>query len=179
MIKTGETPFKVSRVEVAVLGLLAEQPMHGYGLFERFRMGGYPVDVGRASIYQCLRRLEQHGLVGGREQHGGQGPDRRVFKITPAGHKRLLQGMRERFSRSDSAEAGLALALWHLLPGAEGRRALDERERALLGLIERVAVERRSLGSSGAAEPGGILDRSEILAQAELGWLADFKARLP
>lgn len=166
-------------MEVAVLGLLTEQPMHGYGLFERVRKRGYQVKVGRASVYQSLRRLEQRGLVSGREQPGDQGPDRRVFKITRSGRQRLMLGMRERFSEPGTAEAGLALALWHLLPEAEGRRALDERERVLMGLIEGVAAERRAVGTNGAGGPGGILDRSEILAQAELDWLVDFKARLP
>lgn len=170
--------MKVSRVEVAVLGLLAEEQMHGYGLYERFRRRGYQVDVGRASVYQSLRRLEQRGLVSGRDQRGDHGPDRRVFKITRSGRERLVEGMRERFSEPGPTEAGLALALWHLLPQAEGRRALEDRERALVGLIEEVDVERRAAGG-GDVEAGGILDRRRVLAQAELTWLTDFRARLP
>ena len=54
----------VSKVEVVVLGLLAEEPLYGYELLERFRARsmGFWVEVGKASVYQVLRRLEREGL---------------------------------------------------------------------------------------------------------------------
>jgi len=44
---------KVSKVEVVVLGLLAEEPQYGYDLLERFRSRGmgFWVEVGKASVY--------------------------------------------------------------------------------------------------------------------------------
>ena len=53
-----------TKVEVVVLGLLAEEPLYGYDLLERFRARsmGFWVEVGKASVYQALRRLERDGL---------------------------------------------------------------------------------------------------------------------
>ena len=76
--------MRASKVEVVVLGLLAEEPLYGYDLLERFRTRsmGFWVEVGKASVYQALRRLEGHGLASGRPQEGTEGPDRRVYRIT-------------------------------------------------------------------------------------------------
>ena len=90
--------MRASKVEVVVLGLLAEEPMYGYDLLERFRTRSmvFWVEIGKASVYQALRRLEEHGLASGRPQAGGAGPDRRVFRITAPGRARLRAGLRER-----------------------------------------------------------------------------------
>src|SRR5215207_8706016 len=49
-----------TRVETVVLGLLAERPMHGYDVLERFRQRGlgFWTELGRASVYQVLKPLE-------------------------------------------------------------------------------------------------------------------------
>ncbi|MBA3691732.1 MAG: helix-turn-helix transcriptional regulator, partial [Actinobacteria bacterium] len=88
----------VSKVEVVVLGLLAEEPLYGYGVLDRFRSRsmGFWAEVGRASVYQALRRMESRGLIAGRAQEGTEGPDRRVFRITKAGRDRLHAGLAER-----------------------------------------------------------------------------------
>jgi DNA-binding PadR family transcriptional regulator len=68
-------------VRVAILFLLAEQPMHGYQVIQELaeRSGG----VWRASpgsIYPTLQQLEDEGLVRGTESEG-----RRVFELTESG----------------------------------------------------------------------------------------------
>src|SRR5882724_521258 len=87
-----------SKVEVVALGLLAEEPLYGYELLERFRTRsmGFWVEIGKASVYQVLRRLERDGSVAGRAQDGPEGPDRRVYRITRAGRDRLEKGLSER-----------------------------------------------------------------------------------
>ncbi|MDP9295203.1 MAG: PadR family transcriptional regulator [Actinomycetota bacterium] len=64
--------MEVSKVEVVVLGLLAEERLYGYELLERLRDRSlaFWVEVGRASVYQALRRLEQEGLITGKAQGG-------------------------------------------------------------------------------------------------------------
>ena len=125
----------VSKVEVVVLGLLDEEPLYGYDLLERFRARsmGFWVEVGRASVYQALHRLERDGHVAGKAQGRDDGPDRRVYRITRPGRDRLRAGMFERFSQAApyESEAGAALGFSHVLGTDEARRGIAERQAAL------------------------------------------------
>jgi DNA-binding PadR family transcriptional regulator len=175
----------VSKVEVVVLGLLAEAPMHGYDLLERARargMGSW-AEVGKASVYQALHRLERVGAIAGRAQEGPEGPDRRVYRITGAGRRRLRAGLDERFGTLApyGSEGGLALGFVHLLPAADARRALDAREAAVRDLLDTVELERaRAADDRGAARvvADAMLDRQAALATAELGWITTFRSSL-
>ena len=122
----------VSKVEVVVLGLLADEPMHGYDLLERFRTRsmGFWVEVGKASVYQVLKRLEREGSITGKTQEGTDGPDRRVYRLTRQGRQRLSAGLAERWSALAPYEtdAGVALGFAHLVPAGEARAAIDDRD---------------------------------------------------
>jgi DNA-binding PadR family transcriptional regulator len=174
----------VSKVELLVLGMLADEPTYGYAILERFRARsvGFWAEVGRASVYQALRRMESHGLVAGRAQEGTDGPDRRVFRITRAGRDRLREGLAQRAADRSPYEtdAGLALGLSHLMSAADSRRALDARELALRDLLDALRTERARTSAdrdAGRAVANAMLDRQEALARAELAWLARFRTR--
>lgn len=178
--------MRVSKVEVVVLGLLAEEPMYGYDLLERFRARsmGFWVEVGKASVYQALRRLEEHGLASGRPLEGGPGPDRRVYRITAAGRARLRAGLRERVTdaRPYETDAGLALGLLHLVTLDEGRRAVGQREVALAERRSAIAGERERVER--ADGPGRVLalrmlELQDELAETEQRWLRRFGDDLP
>jgi DNA-binding PadR family transcriptional regulator len=173
----------VPKVEVVVLGLLAEEPMHGYDLLERFRARsmGFWVEVGKASVYQTLHRLEARGLIAGRSQDGREGPDRRVFRITRAGRTRLADGLAERFAELSPYEtdAGVALGFADRLGPAEARAAVDARELAVRDLLDALAAEReRTAGDPGRTLADAMLDRQRALADAELAWLRAFRSSL-
>jgi DNA-binding PadR family transcriptional regulator len=175
----------VSKVEVVVLGLLAEEPLYGYDLLERCRSRGmeFWVQVGKASVYQVLRRLDRDGFIIGRTQEGSEGPDRRVYRISKAGRERLREGISARFGASEPYESdgGLALGFAHLLSAADARRAVDAREAAVR---ERLAASRQERSSSSADRSAGrnvanaMLDRQEALGRAELAWIKEFRAAL-
>lgn len=172
----------VSKVEVVVLGLLVEEPLYGYELLERFRDSslGFWVEVGRASVYQALHRLEREGLVSGKAQEGDEGPDRRVFRITKTGRDRLHTGLVERAGGAEPYESGsgLALGFAHLLTSAESRAAVVGRTRALTVRLDQIADERaRTASQRGPARTAAnrMLDQQEALAKAELAWLKTLK----
>lgn len=172
----------VSKVDVVILGLLAEESLYGYELLERFRERGmgFWVEVGRASVYQGLRRLEADGLVSGKAEEGTEGPDRRVYRITRSGRDRLRAGLRDRFGRLAPYEidAALALGFVHLLPAGEVRSGIAAREQAIKDLLDAIADERvrRPPGHGrGGAVARRMLDLQEALAKADLAWLATFR----
>jgi len=83
-------------LELAVLGLLHESPMHGYELRKRlntllgmFRAFSY------GSLYPCLKQLLAQGLIA--EDHSGVSSRRSkiVYKLTAEGKERLEQLLSE------------------------------------------------------------------------------------
>jgi DNA-binding PadR family transcriptional regulator len=167
----------VGKVDVVVLGSLADKPCHGYELLERLREAGTGLGatVGKASVYQCLQRLERDGLIVGRAQEGTDGPDRRVFRVTRRGRARFAEGLEERFADATpfETEAGLALGFVGRLGPAGAQRAIDARERALRELKD--GVETQGARGTGADM---MRARQRMLADAELAWLDEFRASL-
>jgi PadR family transcriptional regulator, regulatory protein PadR len=169
----------VSKVDVAVLGCLAESPRHGYELLETMRARHMDrwAGVGKASVYQGLRRLEQAGLIAGKAQEGAAGPDRRVYRITKSGRARLDDGLEERFADDGSFEtaAGVAMGFLHLLPPAVRRRAVRARTQVLHELMDAAHEAEDGIGKDAGAAVAmarAMLDRQVALAEAELAWLA-------
>ena len=84
-------------VKHALLGLLAQRPMHGYELKNAFEEAvGTLWELNIGQIYNTLRLLERDGLVEmqGEEQEG-RGPPRKVYGVTQAGRQELAQWLVE------------------------------------------------------------------------------------
>jgi DNA-binding PadR family transcriptional regulator len=170
---------EVPKVDLVVLGLLAEQPRYGYQLLERIRerrMASW-VEVGRASVYQALERLERRGAVSGRAQDSGVGPDRRVYELTAAGRRRLADGLAERLGAPApyETESGTALAFLAAMEVSERKRALAAHEAAL-------RTHRDDVRAAEADAPdrptAALLARQAALAEAELAWFEAHRAAL-
>ena len=71
-----------------LLLLLREQPAHGYDLLERLRPLGLAGDD-PGGLYRALRALEREGLVHSEWEPSTEGPQRRCYELTRAGHEQL------------------------------------------------------------------------------------------
>jgi len=89
---------KIARgsAEVAILMLLAEQPLYGFEIAKRIeeRTKG-ALSFTLASLYPMLYELEKRGWVHGRWEANQAGRDRRYYGLTPAGKKGLVPLRRE------------------------------------------------------------------------------------
>jgi len=129
-------------IKYAVLGLLAEQPMHGYRLKDAFdeRVGGlWGLTTGQ--IYQTLKQLERDGMLEARGERVGNRPARRIYSVTGQGTRALQAWLDETpapWSRPFRAE--LLIRLLFLRAGDLGRvgRALDREEQDALHLKARI-----------------------------------------
>jgi DNA-binding PadR family transcriptional regulator len=74
----------------AILGLLAEEPLHGYEVksrFERMLGGTWEVNIGQ--VYTTLQRLERDGLI---EASGGRGDRNKLaYRSTASGRDAFVE----------------------------------------------------------------------------------------
>ena len=82
----------VSFLQPCLLVLLHQNGGHGYSLLSRLEDFGFKMDGLDASlVYRVLRDLEENGLVESEWADDSQGPQRRVYAITPSGEQFLAQ----------------------------------------------------------------------------------------
>jgi PadR family transcriptional regulator AphA len=81
--------------EYACLGLLAQQPAHGYDLHQRLMVElGQVWHVSLSQTYAILNRLERQGLIAGTLEEQFGRPDRYRFRLTPVGRRRFEAWLR-------------------------------------------------------------------------------------
>jgi len=89
---------KITRgsAELAILALLADQPLYGFEIAKRIeeRSGG-ALRFNLASLYPMLYELEKRGYIKGKWAANRAGRDRRYYGLTAAGKKRLSPLRRE------------------------------------------------------------------------------------
>jgi len=91
---TGETLEKL--IQPAILAVLAEGPLHGYGLAER--IAAFPAFAGDrpdvSGIYRFLKAMHRKGLVQSAWDLSESGPAKKTYQITATGQQCLRLWMR-------------------------------------------------------------------------------------
>jgi DNA-binding PadR family transcriptional regulator len=127
-------------LELAVLGLLHESPLHGYELSKQLKsvLGPFRA-ISYGSLYPCLNSLQDAGLITTDDTASESGPGRRkkhVYKLTAEGKERLQDQLAEGGPSTWDDEAfGVRFAFFSQTDAAvrlrilEGRRSrLEERQ---------------------------------------------------
>lgn len=121
-----------------ILGLLAEQPRHAYGLFSELRSRYAYLAVRNATVYTLLTTLVETGWLRPR-QHGA---DRQEFSLTEAGRYALADRVNHELQDGDLAERPAfltALAYLGILTPETAASALQHR-------ADRIQQEEARLG---------------------------------
>ena len=78
-------------IQPAIMSVLAAGPMHGYFIVQR--LAGAPMPGGcqpdPTGVYRMLRGMEKRGLVASAWGQSDSGPDKRLYRLTPAGRRCL------------------------------------------------------------------------------------------
>ena len=83
-------------IEWSLLGLLAEQPMHGYELHQRLAEAvglGLVWRIKQSQLYALLARLEERGYLVSTLEPQEAHPPRKIYALTPAGEAALAAWM--------------------------------------------------------------------------------------
>lgn len=82
--------------EPLVLRILSDGPLHGYAILHQIKERSHEVlEFTEGTIYPLLHSLEQDGLVSAVWEALPSGRRRKVYCITPAGHRRLTEAKDE------------------------------------------------------------------------------------
>ena len=100
-------------LDIAVLAVLADEESYGYEILVKLAERGLD-DIGDASVYGTLRRLEAAGHLRSRLEASDSGPARRYYSLTATGRHHLAESAKE--------WAELRAALDRLLHGAHAPR---------------------------------------------------------
>src|SRR3954454_23190306 len=80
-------------VELALLGFLYRQPMHGYQLHQELNEArdlGLVWHLKEAQLYRLLGRLEEEGYITSVNEAQGLRPPRKMLHLTPEGEAAFL-----------------------------------------------------------------------------------------
>ncbi len=75
-----------------ILHIISEKPIHGYKLRKRLSEEAEPSVIPDASLfYRWLREFEEKKYLRSRWEASTGGPERRVYRLTPKGKRRLAE----------------------------------------------------------------------------------------
>ncbi|MEU5901644.1 PadR family transcriptional regulator [Streptomyces venezuelae] len=122
-------------LELAILGFLYEEPLHGYELKGRIQdLNGHIRPVSDGALYPAISRLTSAGYVDQRIEPGSSAAPRRVLSLTDAGRTRLLARLREPkdVEITDGQRFFTLLAFLRHLPEPAEQAAVLRRRQAFL-----------------------------------------------
>jgi len=172
----------MKNTELAILTLIAQQPRHGYEIEQVIEERGMRdwTEVGFSSIYYLLKKLEKDNLIEGYvERHVGQGPARKVYRITESGREAVHAGVLEALYVPQRTYPLLQLGLANLagISRSEALAALRKYRDNLNDRLEYVQHKRdrqRPLPYSVEA----IFSHSITMIMAERSWIEDLIKQL-
>ncbi|MDQ1359387.1 MAG: hypothetical protein QOG44_3760 [Acidimicrobiaceae bacterium] len=163
-------------LELAILGLLKEQELHGYELKKRLAetvgSGSSGIGVSFGSIYPALGRLEKAGAVRVVPAHTGAGRGKKVYAITEQGDRLFEELLAADTGASDDERSfNLRLAFARHL-SREARIGMLERRRAYL--LERLARTRGAIRTGWGrfdAYTRTLMEHGNETTERDISWL--------
>ena len=153
----------------AVLGLLEQQPRHGYDLkrlVDRYFAPDHPVAF--AQVYATLGRLENKGRVRVERVERAEGPDRRRYAITEDGLEELDRWLNAPLEPEPHLQAALfTKVVLAVLSGRPVTPIVDAERSAHLERMRELTATRRN----GPLPIALLADYALFHLEADLRWL--------
>lgn len=163
-------------LELAVLGLLKEKPMHGYELKKRLvdQLGHFG-QFSYGSLYPTLKRLSKQRAVE-MEYARGETPRRKnVYRITGEG-ERLFEALLEESGPGITGERNafmFRLAFFRYMKPETRRRLLEGRRGYLQGRLAKMAASLKNLRDRMDAYSVELMRYGVDEAEHDIRWLDD------
>jgi DNA-binding PadR family transcriptional regulator len=164
-------------LELAILGLLKEQPMHGYQLSRELgeSLGGF-WRVSYGSLYPTLRRLERAGEVAAVESaETSVGRRKQVYRITPEGEETFLRLLQEtpHDNQSEDQRFRVRLAFFRYLPPETRLRLLERRRAYLEDRLNTISDSLRHTRARVDDYTRSLMEHGRSATESDIEWVDD------
>ncbi|NLT35909.1 MAG: PadR family transcriptional regulator [Gaiellales bacterium] len=163
-------------VSYAILGLLEQEPNHGYELKRRYdRFFGRERPVAYGQVYSTLSRLARDGRVSEGGSLPGEGPERKLYAITPEGTAAVQRWLMTPEPPEPHLQTVLAVkVILSLLLGRPAEDYLDGQRRSHLERMRELTAARKNALLVDAL----LMDHAVFHLEADLRWIDLTTARL-
>jgi len=172
----------MTNAELAVLGLVVEQPRHGYQIEQVIEERGMRrwTEIGFSSIYFLLKKLERGAFIEGRLEKTERGPARKVYNATKTGQEAFHAAIIEVLSVPQPSPRPLMLGLANL-PSLSIEETLTALSQYRKHLTEKMGILRAVLESNLQSHPyfvDAMFELGLMVMQAELEWVEKFTRQI-
>ena len=166
-----------TKVDLLLLGLLLDRPMHGYELFQQIQAEGIDTwfNISMAGVYYSIGKLHDQGLVAELRQSGGRSTRKSIFRLTEEGRSAFFATMEtQAISRGRVLlDYDLVIYLLNKLPLQRATELLEKRQALLTERAEAVRDALAEEHIDGSSPRLAIQDHKRRYLEMEQGWLAD------
>jgi len=162
--------------KLLLLGMLRQQQMHGYQLFEFIeRDMSTCIDLKKPTAYYLLNRMAQDGWVEEHQEQEGNRPPRKVYRLSSQGEAAFQRLLRENLSAylPTTFAGDIGLAFMDALEPAEALSLLGQRHAAISTELTAAEAAPQHKGSL-----QWMIEHQVYHLRAELAWLESRLERL-
>lgn len=161
---------------LALLGILRADTTHGYDLKHHYdRWFGIDKPLAFGQVYATLARLLKNGLIELIGDQAGEGPDRKLYAITPDGAERVNEWLRTPEVPSESMQSNLfARTVIALLLGEPAAPLLDAQRAEHMARMRELTQRKRAADFATTL----LCDHALFHIEADLRWIDLTLARL-
>jgi DNA-binding PadR family transcriptional regulator len=165
-----------TKIDMLLLGLLLDRPMHGYELYQQIQAEGIDdwFNVSMAGVYYSLGKLRDQGLVAESRQQGGRSARKSVYRLTEEGRAAFFTAMEEQavIEERVQLEYDVIIYLLNRLPLPRALALLEERQALLAGHARDVRAGLEAEQDRGHSPLKlAVLDHRLRYLEMEQGWL--------
>lgn len=168
-------------VRHAILGLLVQQPRHGYELrhaFEAMVGGGANWAVKPAQIYTTLARLEDAGHVVCTAVAQSGGPEKRIYEVTDVGREELRAWLLDPLPAEHVRDPFFLKLMIAQATAVDPRPLIAIQRSGLYRELHELTRRRSAVDPKVALAQAMLYDKVVMHLDADLRWLDMIEARL-
>jgi DNA-binding PadR family transcriptional regulator len=172
------TAALTTRIDLLLLGLLLDRPMHGYELYQQIQAEGIDdwFNVSMAGVYYSLGKLREQDLVAESRQQGARSARKSTYRLTEEGRAAFFSAMESQALSHEPIylDYDLIIYLLNRLPLLRAISLLEQHQAFLAEQAQQVQdtldAERARGGSPLRL---AVLDHGRRYLEMEQAWLAD------